>query len=104
MTSIDSVNAHIGESISTPLTLATRCEDVKAVRQLIDRRADVNLPERGGKTALRLSCDCVLQEITELLIESGAKISEELDGILRYSWADPSREVVEKARKWQLSN
>ncbi|MDE2095931.1 MAG: ankyrin repeat domain-containing protein [Patescibacteria group bacterium] len=104
MSSKDPANAHIGDSTHTPLTLAIRSNDAKAVCQLIDRRADVNLPERNGNTALCLSICHGVPAITKLLTESGAEISKEITELLLYRWADPSREAVEKARKWQLTN
>ncbi|MDE2095930.1 MAG: ankyrin repeat domain-containing protein [Patescibacteria group bacterium] len=98
------VNASIKDPQCTPLTLATRCNDVKAVRQLIDHRADVNLPERNKLTALYLSVWYDVPEIAVLLLEFGADINLEIGELYRCHWADLTREAMEKAQKWQLTN
>lgn len=55
-----------------PLHVATRSQDVKAVRDLISLGCDVNVIDYSCNTSLLLSCNCGNLEIVEALLSAGA--------------------------------
>ena len=62
----------------TALTWAAYNGHLETVRALIDARADVNLPNHRGHTALKLATRWGHTEIEALIEESGAKTKTSL--------------------------
>jgi len=58
---------------STPLIDAVRAGDRAAVRQLLQRRVDVNVPEPDGTTALHWAVRADDRELATLLLKNGAR-------------------------------
>ncbi|WP_373531846.1 ankyrin repeat domain-containing protein [Vampirovibrio sp.] len=73
------VNGHSSQE-KTPLALAVKCDNVEAVKSLIDAGADVNLPEYSYWTddipiyAVRSA------EVLKLLVKAGVDIERKKDG------------------------
>ncbi|KAL6631668.1 ankyrin [Neocallimastix sp. 'constans'] len=60
----------------TPLIKACKKNDQKAVKELIENKADVNLKnDKNGYTPLIIACNEGNEEIVKILIENGAKIN-----------------------------
>jgi ankyrin repeat protein len=62
-------------ALSSPLIEAVKQQDVSAVRELLQRRADVNLPSGDGATALHWAVYGDNGALVELLIAAGAKVN-----------------------------
>jgi ankyrin repeat protein len=60
---------------TAPLIMAARLGDADAVRALIQKKADVNVTEGDGATALHWASYRDQLEIADLLIRSGAKVN-----------------------------
>jgi ankyrin repeat protein len=62
-------------ALSSPLIDAVKQQDVTAVRELLQKRADVNLPSGDGATALHWAVYGDNGALVELLIAAGAKVN-----------------------------
>jgi ankyrin repeat protein len=62
-------------ALSSPLIEAVKQQDVTAVRALLQKRADVNLPAGDGATALHWAVYGDNGTLVELLIAAGAKVN-----------------------------
>ena len=60
---------------SPPLQWAIWDEKYYVVKLLIDRGADVNLPDEDGYTSLMCACDMSSKRIVDLLLDKGADIN-----------------------------
>jgi ankyrin repeat protein len=67
----DSKNAR--ETESTLLQIAISCQDTKAVRILLKNKAQLNICDSYGRTAISSACNIRNEEITRLIIKEAAK-------------------------------
>eukprot|EP00095_Tigriopus_kingsejongensis_P002550 maker-scaffold309_size213625-snap-gene-0.19 protein:Tk02550 transcript:maker-scaffold309_size213625-snap-gene-0.19-mRNA-1 annotation:"Ankyrin" len=70
----EDVNQKLYPRFSTPLHDATICGRIDVAKLLIERGADVNLPDYKGMTPLKASQRYGQEEIEELLVEQGAQL------------------------------
>ncbi|XP_020297403.1 ankyrin repeat and KH domain-containing protein 1-like [Pseudomyrmex gracilis] len=69
------VNSNTGETYNTPLNFAVKNGDIKIVKMLLDRRANVNATTRYGTTPLHNAIVKEKIEIAELLLNHGADVN-----------------------------
>jgi ankyrin repeat protein len=60
---------------NSSLHVAAKAGHLSTVREMIRRKADVNLQNSTGKLAIHLASDKGHLKITELLLEAGSKVS-----------------------------
>lgn len=76
---------------STPLMLATECNDIAIAKKIISKGADINAKNKKGQTALTTASIKGNTEIAKALLDAGASVNE--------TWAEGEPPLYEAAQQ-----